>query len=94
YIHGIVIDGARWDKHTASLGESEPKKLFSPLPVIFVTAVNKADPKAVRQGFDAPLYRYPIRTDKHLVCMIALPTKSKKPQHWILRGVALLCNAA
>ena len=95
YVHGISIDGARWDKHNSTLAESEPKRLFSPLPVLFVTAVNKADPKAIRGPtfYEAPCYRYPLRNDRFLIFMVALPTKSKKPNHWILRGVALLSTS-
>lgn len=95
YVHGISIDGARWDKHSASLAESEPKRLFSALPILYVTAVNKTDPKASPgpSFYFAPCYRYPLRNDRFLIFQVALPTKSKKPQHWILRGVALLSTS-
>ena len=95
YVHGISIDGARWDKHNATLAESEPKRLFSALPVLFVTAVHKLDPKATPGPtfYFAPCYRYPLRCDRYLIFMVALPTKSKKPLHWTLRGVALLSTS-
>jgi len=100
FVHGLLIDGAKWDK-SVGLTESDPKKLFSPLPVLHITAEKKGDAggaaaggaggKAPLMTYDAPLYRYPIRTDKHLITTVALQTKRAKPQHWILRGVALLC---
>jgi len=92
YLHNISIDGAKWEKSFNALTESDPKKLFSPLPVLYVTAVFRTDPRALPVGYEAPLYRYPARTDKHLVFMVTLPVrKGVKPQHWVLRGVALLC---
>jgi len=41
FVHGMFIDGARWDKSAGSLAESEPKKLFAPMPVISVTVMTK-----------------------------------------------------
>ena len=41
YVHGLYIDGARWDKNNSTLAESEPKRLFSPMPVIMVTVMTK-----------------------------------------------------
>jgi len=40
------LEGCKWSKN--GLGESEPKRMFSPLPILYVTAVNKkkgADPE-------------------------------------------------
>merc|ERR1712216_241816 len=34
YIHGLSLDGARWDKKMMKLVESEPKVLFVGLPVV------------------------------------------------------------
>lgn len=39
YIHGLYLEGGRWFKN--SLDDPEPKKLFAPLPILYVTAVNK-----------------------------------------------------
>lgn len=77
--------------------ESEPKKLFAPLPVLWVTAMTKGDVKAKRDAMGAlgpneiPCYKYPARTDRYIIFMVCLPTKVKRPSHWVLRGVALLC---
>ena len=38
YVHGIFLDGGGWNRHENQLIESEPKKLFTPLPVLFITA--------------------------------------------------------
>ncbi len=76
--------------------ESEPKKLFTPLPILFVSAAStgslgKPRPDAV-PTFDCPVYKYPERTDRYLVFYCKLPTKGRPPSHWTLRGVALLCS--
>merc|ERR1711959_704305 len=33
-IHGLFIEGAKWNRQEGKLDESEPKKLFLPMPVI------------------------------------------------------------
>jgi dynein heavy chain len=100
YIHGLYMDGAAWSN--GSIIESEPKKLFSLLPVMIVTAITKAAKKAVSSGgdygpfggYECPIYKYPQRTDRYLIFTAMLPTQDMKPLHWTLRGVALLCATA
>jgi len=102
YIHGLYLDGAAWSNNESSLTESAPKKLFSLLPVILVTAItktNKKNPSATNiygphGGYDCPVYKYPVRTDRFLVFNVLLPTHSEKPLHWVVRGVALLCSTS
>ena len=38
-----------------------------------------------------PVYKKPIRTDLHFVTMLKLASNDIS-EHWILRGVALLCD--
>jgi dynein heavy chain len=79
--------------------ESAPKKLFTQMPVIVVTAVTKATKKTILSGgnygpngpYECPVYKYPARTDRYLVFSIPLASSTQKPLHWTLRGVALLC---
>jgi dynein heavy chain len=98
YVHGLFIDGARWDKGNGSLAESEPKKLFATLPVLYVTVMTKPlllEKRASMGGdkalFEAPCYRYSTRSDRFRVFQVTVITKTALPEHWILRGVALLC---
>lgn len=52
YIHGLFIEGARWDKHYKSLMQPLPKELFSKMPVIHLLPVrNREQPKG-------GIYRY------------------------------------
>ncbi len=42
--------------------------------------------------FRCPLYRYPSRGANQLVCHVNLPSRDHRPDHWALRGAALLCH--
>ena len=33
FIHGLTLEGARWDERSGALEDSRPKELFCPLPV-------------------------------------------------------------
>jgi len=96
YVNGLFLEGCGWSKSEHSLVESEPKRLFTNIPVLYVTAVTKALSKqknaALGTLYDCPCYKYPSRTDRFRIFMVQLPSKVQKPQHWILRGVALLCS--
>mmetsp|Transcript_9216 Transcript_9216/g.1377 ORF Transcript_9216/g.1377 Transcript_9216/m.1377 type:complete len:83 (-) Transcript_9216:310-558(-) len=39
FVHGLMLEGCKW--YRTLLEDAEPKKMFSPLPVLYVTAVNK-----------------------------------------------------
>lgn len=41
--------------------------------------------------FQCPVYKKPVRTDLTFITPLWLPTL-KNPDHWILRGVAILCD--
>jgi len=98
YIHGLFLESARWEgKSNGKLVEPEPKQLFSPLPILFVTGVTRKT-KAEMKGnygphgpYECPVYMYKTRTNRFLVIKVLLSTQIK-PEHWILQGVALLCN--
>eukprot|EP00949_MAST-11_sp_MAST-11-sp1_P002825 g2825.t1 len=98
YIHGLFLDGCAWSKSENTLIESEPKKLFSALPVLFVTAVTSAQlkGKSAEYGpygaYSCPCYRYRLRGDRFKVFDVQMASREHRPQHWIVRGVALLCS--
>ena len=98
FVHGLFMDGAAWNNHDATITESAPKKLFSNMPVMLVTAMTKNQKKNATTdygpygGYSCPVYKYPRRTDKYIIFSVLLQSRDHRPLHWTLRGVALLCS--
>lgn len=94
YVHGLFLEGASWDRGNHVLKESAPKELFTPLPVLKIGATTSVESKKIYSRgtyYDCPCYTKPKRTDLAYVFVVKL--ESDVPQeHWVLRGVALLCS--
>lgn len=90
YVHGLYLDGAGWDRRNCRLCEPPAKVLFTPMPVVHMFAVNSTAPKDPRL-YQCPVYKKPHRTDLTYITFIVLKT-NQSPDHWILRGVAALCD--
>ncbi|KAM9783262.1 dynein axonemal heavy chain 5-like [Neosynchiropus ocellatus] len=89
YVYGLYLEGAGWDRRSCRLTESKPKVLFETMPVIRMFAENNGskDPRL----YSCPIYKKPVRTDLNYIAPVDLKT-GVPPDHWILRGVALLCD--
>ncbi|KAI9995414.1 hypothetical protein PInf_012475 [Phytophthora infestans] len=96
YVRGLFLEGAKWDKTTHELGESDPKVLFSLAPVLLFRPVKKTE-MSQRSSYSCPVYktserRGTLSTTGHstnFICFIRLPT-SRPEAHWVARGVAML----
>ncbi|CAH8644888.1 unnamed protein product [Schistosoma haematobium] len=91
YIHGLSLDGAGWDRKQARLMEPLPKLLYTPLPVVHVSAFSQSIGEKSKPGifYSCPVYKKPKRTDLNYIFPLMLRS-AVDADHWILRGVALL----
>eukprot|EP00462_Mataza_sp_D1_P007532 CAMPEP_0175123998 /NCGR_PEP_ID=MMETSP0087-20121206/2542_1 /TAXON_ID=136419 /ORGANISM="Unknown Unknown, Strain D1" /LENGTH=4569 /DNA_ID=CAMNT_0016405727 /DNA_START=105 /DNA_END=13811 /DNA_ORIENTATION=+ len=85
-IHGLFLEGCSWERGTAKLKESAPKELFTPLPVLKVTAVTSERSRKIYSApgkyfYDCPCYAQPKRTDLNYIFVVKL--ESDRPaNHW------------
>ena len=94
YVHGLYLEGARWDADSALLQESRSKELFTQLPVLhLLPAANRVQPES--GIYVCPLYKTLARfgtlstTGHSTNFVMAFEIPSDRPQeHWIKRGVA------
>ncbi|CAH1780130.1 unnamed protein product [Owenia fusiformis] len=91
YVYGLFLEGAGWDRRGCKLIEPKPKVLFEPLPVIHIYAINTTSGGQDARLYACPIYKKPRRTDLTYIAAVQLKT-NQNPDHWILRGVALLCD--
>ncbi|XP_046594204.1 dynein beta chain, ciliary [Neodiprion lecontei] len=87
HVHGIFMEGARWDVQTGIIVDSRPKELFPSMPVINVRAITQ-DKQDLRNMYECPVYKTRTRGPTY-VWTFNLKTKDK-PAKWTLAGVALL----
>ncbi|KAK4886462.1 hypothetical protein RN001_002733 [Aquatica leii] len=90
YVYGLYIDGAGWDRKNARLAEAINKVLYTLIPVVWVFAIFSSAPKDPAL-YKCPVYKKPRRTDLNFITPLWLET-AKPPEHWTLRGAALLCD--
>jgi dynein heavy chain len=89
YIHGLYMEGARWDLNGGAIADSLMKELTPTMPVIYVKAIT-VDKKESKGYYECPLYRTRQRGPTY-VWTFNLKTKDA-PTKWILAGVALLLS--
>ncbi|EGV97391.1 Dynein heavy chain 11, axonemal [Cricetulus griseus] len=90
YIHGLHLEGARWDIQSGALVDARLKELTSTMPVIFAKAIT-VDRQETRHTYECPVYKTKARG---LTYVWTFRLKSKeKIAKWVLAGVALLLEA-
>ncbi|KAJ8318719.1 LOW QUALITY PROTEIN: hypothetical protein KUTeg_003810 [Tegillarca granosa] len=87
YVHGLFMEGARWDMQTGMITEARLKELAPAMPVIFIKAI-PVDRMDSRNIYECPVYKTKQRGPT-FVWTFNLKSK-EKPSKWVLGGVALL----
>jgi len=87
YVHGLFMEGARWDIQTGMIAESRLKELAPAMPVIFIKAI-PVDRQDVRNVYECPVYKTKQRGPTY-VWTFNLKSKERGAK-WTLGGVALL----
>jgi len=91
YIIGLSMQGARWNVANVQIEKSQPKEMFSVMPILNVKAVTKE--KANIGGiYQCPVYTTEMRGPTWFF-NAQLKTKSN-PARWVLAGVALISDVS
>uniref|UniRef100_T1JEJ0 Dynein axonemal heavy chain 7 n=1 Tax=Strigamia maritima TaxID=126957 RepID=T1JEJ0_STRMM len=98
YVRGAFMEGARWDRKGRTIAESLPRVLHDPMPVLWLKPIRRGD-LPVRKAYTSPLYKTSERRgilattghSSNFVMPIRIPSEIPE-EHWIARGVALLCT--
>merc|ERR1712151_527281 len=87
YVHGLFMEGARWDLEEDCIAESKPKELYPTMPVMHIIAVTV---DMVKEGgvYECPIFGTTIHGPTFV---FSGPLRTKvDPNKWILAGVALV----
>ncbi|XP_068610643.1 dynein axonemal heavy chain 9 [Brachionichthys hirsutus] len=87
YVHGLYMEGARWDTQTGMIVDARLKELTPAMPVIFIKAI-PVDKQEIKNVYNCPIYKTRQRGPTY-VWTFNLKTKDS-PSKWTLAGVALL----
>lgn len=90
-VHGLFLEGARWDTNAGTLDDAKLKELFPSMPVMLIKAVT-ADKLETRDQYQCPCYKTSERGPT-FVFFCNLRTKQPATK-WILAGVAAICDVA
>ncbi|KAM6202712.1 dynein axonemal heavy chain 11 isoform 2-T2 [Rhynchocyon petersi] len=90
YLHGLLLEGARWDVQSGTIAEARLKELTSMMPVVFAKAI-LMDRQEIKHTYECPVYKTKTRGPTY-VWTFRLKSKEKVAK-WVLAGVALLLEA-
>ena len=101
FIHGLFLEGARWNRTKGVIRESKPRELFTEFPVIWLKPVQKGSETArlerEKSLYSCPVYKTTQRAgtlsttghSTNYVLTIKVPSQESE-KHWVRRGVAML----
>ena len=99
YVHGLTMEGARWaDNHIC---ESSPRQLHAKMPIVCLEPVAEPLTEAEKsQLYECPIYKIGSRAgtlsttglSTNFVLSVHLDPGHELPQHWTLRGAAILTS--
>ncbi|KAG9396803.1 Dynein heavy chain and region D6 of dynein motor [Carpediemonas membranifera] len=87
YIHGLYLEGCRWDSKIGGLADSRLKDLYPAVPVIHCKAVTM-DKKDTRDIYTCPIYS--TRQRGPTVWTFGIRSGGQPAHKWVLAGVGLL----
>ncbi|XP_053409478.1 dynein axonemal heavy chain 11 [Nycticebus coucang] len=90
YLHGLLMEGARWDTQSGTIVEARLKELTCTMPVVFAKAT-PVDRQETKHTYECPVYRTKLRGPSY-IWTFRLKSKEKTAK-WVLAGVALLLEA-
>ncbi|XP_056142990.1 dynein axonemal heavy chain 11 [Lampris incognitus] len=89
YVHGLFMEGARWDTKSGVITEAILRELTPAIPVLYIRAV-PVEQQELRNTYECPVYRTKLRGPT-FIWSLRLKTK-QPPAKWIIAGVALLLS--
>jgi len=96
YVHGLFLEGAKWDTENGCLADAMPMELTSAMPIIHFKPIDTK--RRLKGTYSCPLYLYPIRTGTRerpaFVTALDLKSGSVDSTFWVKRGTALLLTLA
>jgi dynein heavy chain len=98
YVYGMFMEGARWNSTTHMLDDSNPKQLYTEMPIVWF--VPKKNRKTPTDGiYMCPIYKVLSRsgtlsTTGHSTnyCLMIELASNREQDVWIRAGVALFLS--
>jgi dynein heavy chain len=108
FIHGLFMEGARWDPEIKSVNDSLPKQLYTEMPTLLLDPIK--DRPATKSGvYRLPIYKILSRAgvlattghSTNFVMWMEIPSnrtdiknnlEEADQQEWIMGGVAAFCS--
>ncbi|XP_011694340.1 PREDICTED: dynein heavy chain 10, axonemal [Wasmannia auropunctata] len=93
YVHGLYLEGARWDIEEHCLKRSHPKVLIEELPILTI-APTEVHRLKLQNTFKTPVY---VTSNRRSTLGVGLVFEAdlatpEHISHWVLQGVCLVLN--